>query len=361
LLLCLIETRAMTVSLSHSRANASPVAIKKQNTMSAAVSSSPPPLPIVSATTPKPWWAVALTYLTIILFHWQPGVDRAALMVWLSQLPVFQQSPRVMVIAMNLALNHLQMFLPQIVFYVLYRGKFRVVEQYRIQKTWMWEKNNTASKTSDWAMIWRCVRKYIFDSFVFTYLAGGLYFWWLLRPYTDSQLEVMVLKSTPTWLPSTIKLMCGYVMYDTIFYWEHRACHQIPFLYRGHKIHHQFTQPVSTAGLWGGAIDSFIALSCLFIPCLVLQFSVYEYWMYSVVNNFAHIHEHCGYDFPYSPLQLIPFSGCVRQHNFHHSHSIDTYGLYFEAWDWICSTDLHYRKWVAKNAKLEQSRAAAAE
>ena len=41
------------------------------------------------------------------------------------------------------------------------------------------------------------------------------------------------------------------------------------------------------------------------------------------------IEGHCGYEFPWSPFRLIPFSGSSEHHNYHHSVNIGNYGSIF--------------------------------
>ena len=48
---------------------------------------------------------------------------------------------------------------------------------------------------------------------------------------------------------------------------------------------------------------------------------------------------HSGYEFPFSPFRVFPFSGSSTFHNYHHSHNIGNYGSLFNFWDTICGTN----------------------
>jgi methylsterol monooxygenase len=45
------------------------------------------------------------------------------------------------------------------------------------------------------------------------------------------------------------------------------------------------------------------------------------------------ISEHCGYDIPLNPFNLIPFSAETKHHDLHHSKIKCNYALYFTFWD----------------------------
>jgi sterol desaturase/sphingolipid hydroxylase (fatty acid hydroxylase superfamily) len=58
--------------------------------------------------------------------------------------------------------------------------------------------------------------------------------------------------------------------------------------------------------------------------------------------------DHSGYEFPWCPLQLVPFSGYVRAHNYHHTANVCNFGLYWRFWDWIMDTE---RQWIDSEKK----------
>jgi len=58
------------------------------------------------------------------------------------------------------------------------------------------------------------------------------------------QIGLFYIINAPTWL----KLILGVAMFDFVFYWFHRMSHQVPFLWRLHRVHHSdSSMDVSTA------------------------------------------------------------------------------------------------------------------
>jgi hypothetical protein len=56
------------------------------------------------------------------------------------------------------------------------------------------------------------------------------------------------------------------------------------------------------------------------------------------------------YEFNFCPLQLIPFSGYVDAHTFHHTKNTGNYSLYWAFWDDIMGTNADYKAYV--NAQI---------
>ena len=64
-------------------------------------------------------------------------------------------------------------------------------------------------------------------------------------------------------------------------------------------------------------------------------------------------YDHCGYEFTFCPLQLVPFSGWVDAHTFHHTRNVGNYGLYWNFWDEIMGTSAEYKEYVKRETELE--------
>jgi sterol desaturase/sphingolipid hydroxylase (fatty acid hydroxylase superfamily) len=66
---------------------------------------------------------------------------------------------------------------------------------------------------------------------------------------------------------------------------------------------------------------------------------------------------HCGYEFPWSPFRVMPFSGSSEYHNFHHSYNEGNYSSLFTYWDTIFKTNEHFYKLRPKElcSKLEKN------
>ena len=77
--------------------------------------------------------------------------------------------------------------------------------------------------------------------------------------------------------------------------------------------------------------------------------------LYGMYRGFRGTDEHSGYNFPWSPFYLIPFSGKLyfklapaSYHNYHHSHSKGNYSNLFTLWDTIFGTNKSYHKYLEK-------------
>ena len=53
---------------------------------------------------------------------------------------------------------------------------------------------------------------------------------------------------------------------------------------------------------------------------------------------------HTGYEIPWSPLRILPFSVSSGYHNHHHTDNDGNYAQYFVIWDFIMNTNTNYLK-----------------
>ena len=77
-------------------------------------------------------------------------------------------------------------------------------------------------------------------------------------------------------------------------------------------------------------------------------------WQFMVINIFHSCYDHCGYEFTFCPLQLVPFSGWVDAHTFHHTRNVGNYSLYWSFWDEIMGTNTEYKQFVELETRLER-------
>lgn len=99
---------------------------------------------------------------------------------------------------------------------------------------------------------------------------------------------------------------------DFMFYCTHRVLHTKWCYKHVHKKHHEYTQPVSIAAQFAHPFETFFEHIIPFYFGLVLldrrcHFVTMNVWgLYRVMEGGD---AHCGYEFPWSPFRLIPFSG----------------------------------------------------
>ena len=51
---------------------------------------------------------------------------------------------------------------------------------------------------------------------------------------------------------------------------------------------------------------------------------------------------HSGYEFPWSPFRLIPFSASAGYHDYHHLTSMGNFSTFFTWWDTLFGTNKPY-------------------
>lgn len=60
---------------------------------------------------------------------------------------------------------------------------------------------------------------------------------------------------------------------------------------------------------------------------------------WTIIRQIDSLDAHTGYDFPWCPLRLLPFSTSAEYHHYHHSKNIGNYCSFFTIWDTLCGTN----------------------
>ena len=128
---------------------------------------------------------------------------------------------------------------------------------------------------------------------------------------------------------------------DFWFYWGHRALHH-PALYgRFHKLHHEFRQPTVLAAHHFHPVE-FVGVSLIGLmlgPTLLgrrMHLFTKLFWMLIRVGEA--MDGHCGFELPWSPFRLLPFSNSSEYHDWHHTRNQGNFGSWFNWWDTLCGT-----------------------
>jgi len=145
---------------------------------------------------------------------------------------------------------------------------------------------------------------------------------------------------------------------DTIFYWSHRTLHH-PRIYKYvHKQHHEYQDAViGISAEYAHWLEFIIGNAIPFTAGPILFGCHAIVWVvWALVRIGETLDSHSGYDVPWSPFRLIPFSGSSGHHDFHHSHVVGNYGTFFLWWDALCGTDAAYRKHLGKFGHVTDAR-----
>jgi len=237
-------------------------------------------------------------------------------------------------------------FVPNIFYGILYVIQHPFFEQYRCQD-WVWNQPHSARRTKYMEVLKSTVFTFLINQVIMTTLI--YYIGIKAMAHTDDQAYIREwILDRPSILASFGKILLGLLIFETTFYWSHVWLHT-PMGYRFHKDHHAYYTPMSLTGQWGSFVDGLVSLPLpSFVPVLVLSLHPTTVWLYAIIHTAHSSYDHCGYDFPFNPFQFIPLGSHGEAHNFHHSHSVDNFGLYWRFWDIIMGTDKKWNEYCAK-------------
>jgi sterol desaturase/sphingolipid hydroxylase (fatty acid hydroxylase superfamily) len=230
--------------------------------------------------------------------------------------------------------------------YLLYISKFSYFEQFRIsQDPWPWEKNPSEFR----ALLLKTLKQLAINGLIVSPV-----FSLLLLALFGSEVQVSPEKFPDQWELTWQLIFCMMVA-DTYNYWSHRLMHSPYFYKKSHKVHHEFVVSVSIAAeyftpaehLLSNCIQTGLGPMLLGFRCHIVTF-----YLWIAFQTIEPADAHSGYDFPWSPFRLLPFSGGADYHDFHHSHNVGNFASYFTYWDTICGTNEHYWRYFEKKQKI---------
>lgn len=249
------------------------------------------------------------------------------------------------VYAMNLG-----WIIPNFFYMLLYIFQIPFFEQYRCQD-WVWNKPQSKRRTQYLEVLKSTIISFFVNQTIMSFGILQLsQFAMRHEPNQDAVRDWLV--TMPAFWVSTVKIIISLALFETAFYWLHVWLHS-PTGYRFHKDHHAYYTPISLAGQWGSVVDGLVSLPIpAFVPVFIVGMHPASIWLYAIAQTAHSSYDHCGYDFPVNPFQLIPLASHVEAHNFHHSHSVDNFGLFWRFWDNIMGTNQHWERFSAKRDVL---------
>jgi sterol desaturase/sphingolipid hydroxylase (fatty acid hydroxylase superfamily) len=140
--------------------------------------------------------------------------------------------------------------------------------------------------------------------------------------------------------PSLAVWVEALVLAEVCGYWGHRLTHEIPFLWRFHRVHHSSTQLDWLAPSRKHPLDTIFARSSVALPLLVLGFAVPTVVTHFIIKRFQGLLVHANIDLRLGPLEWI-----VSTPHFHHWHHADQAGAFKKNYagqvplvDWVFGT-----------------------
>ncbi|KVH89182.1 methylsterol monooxygenase 1-1-like [Cynara cardunculus var. scolymus] len=151
-------------------------------------------------------------------------------------------------------------------------------------------------------------------------------------------------------LPSKREMFLQIVVYfiveDYANYWLHRLLHTTWAYEKIHRVHHEYSAPMSFAASYAHWAEVIILGFASFLGPLLVPCHMITMWLWMIVRHAEAIETHSGYDLPWSPTRLIPFYGGAEYHDYHHyvgEKAQSNFASVFTYCDYIYGTDKGYR------------------
>lgn len=137
------------------------------------------------------------------------------------------------------------------------------------------------------------------------------------------------------------KLLLLVLIYDSYFYWTHRAFHRSAGLFRFHRIHHQSHNPSPFTSLSFHPIEAIVHVIWAIPAYVLLPINLGTWLAFMLTTTLVNVLGHSGVEIlPYAWRRhpILKYLNFPTEHNNHHLNSSKNYGLYFSFWDRACNT-----------------------
>ncbi|MEO6633774.1 MAG: sterol desaturase family protein [Mucilaginibacter sp.] len=144
------------------------------------------------------------------------------------------------------------------------------------------------------------------------------------------------------WFYYFISIALMILLHDTYFYWTHRLMHWKPIFKYVHKVHHLSINPTPFAAYAFHPVEAVVEVGIIPLIAFTIPHhatTIVIFGLYSLLLNVA---GHLGYElFPkgFASHILFKWHNTSTHHNMHHRLVKCNYGLYFNFWDRIMSTN----------------------
>jgi sterol desaturase/sphingolipid hydroxylase (fatty acid hydroxylase superfamily) len=118
--------------------------------------------------------------------------------------------------------------------------------------------------------------------------------------------------------PAWLQFLEAVLVADVAQYWAHRATHEVPFLWRFHKVHHSIEEMDWLAAGRLHPLDSVFTRAVTILPLYILGFTRATFGAYLVLTAFHAIFIHANVRFRFGPLRWV-----TATPEFHHWHHAD--------------------------------------
>ena len=170
----------------------------------------------------------------------------------------------------------------------------------------------------------------------------------LIQISTSTQLAKFSIFSLPTqnfW----VQLTFGVVLLDLVIYWQHRLTHEIPLLWRMHRVHHSDIEfDTTTAGRFH-TLEIFFSFGVKAFFVVLFGLNAESIIIFEIILNFTAMFNHSNFTFPTKiekTLRYFLITPSLHRihHSTHHEEFNRNYGFSVPFWDRIFSSFLNKNK-----------------
>lgn len=164
--------------------------------------------------------------------------------------------------------------------------------------------------------------------------AAGVFVGIVLTAVSFARLPGLLLRPLVGALPSVVRMLLGVLLFDFLIYWVHRFSHEVPFMWRFHRIHHSTQHLDWVSGFRGHPFDGILAAPA-FVLLLVAGFSAEFSGALLVIQIATGLFLHANVRWRWRPLHKIVIT--PEFHHWHHSNEVDArstnYSVFLPLWD----------------------------
>lgn len=151
------------------------------------------------------------------------------------------------------------------------------------------------------------------------YLLWGALVVWVLNHFADALTGIVpqnvrtAVASQPLWL----QLIEAVFLSDLLIYWGHRLQHNVPFLWRFHKVHHSAQHLDWLAAHREHPLDSIYTIGLINLPAFMLGFPLEALAGLIAFRGVWALYIHSNVRLPIGPLRIL--IGAPELHHWHHA------------------------------------------
>ena len=227
---------------------------------------------------------------------------------------------------------------------IIYYINHPYFEQYKISsKPFPFRDSDPVVRQQYYMLVKKSLMTLLFNSYIISpllFMSG----WGRAKALTSVSLD-----DVPHWYTSAWHIVVFMIVEDTLFYWAHRMLHHKLIYKYIHKQHHEYKQPIGVASEYAHWVEFIFSNAIPFtVGPQLLHSHCYTFFIWYIWRIGETIDGHSGYEFPWVPYRLLPFSGSATFHDYHHSRNVGNYSSFFTYWDQIMGTNQTYPQYIEK-------------